>query len=512
MRRRILSQGEKIDTDSYLTIEALEDGVYIIFPQTLEYAIDGIGWKVLHANTISPVLKTGQTISVRGSVVSTVGNRNSFSIIGLCSLKGNCMSISEGPIPSFYSLFGLCNSIKEVSEHFLPATTLATNCYGSMFKGCTSLINAPKLPATTLAERCYSSMFYDCTNLVNAPELPATSLETDCYGNMFANCESLVNAPELPATTLANNCYNYMFTNCTNLVNAPELPATTLASYCYNSMFANCKSLVNAPELPATTLANRCYYDMFKGCTSLVNAPELPATTVVEGCYSSMFYDCTNLVNAPELPATRLASSCYSFMFKGCTSLNYIKMLAIYISADQCLRNWVYNVSPTGTFVKNPEATWDVVGDSGVPEGWTVKFDGEEEGLDTWLEFPLYLDFDACDNSWFATYCYRNPDDTSEELVRVLKYLIEKYGVPEVSDNRPDEIRGYRIMSQTFESLGINIYFKELKVIEISFLYVDGNNFTFYLDGSYEIETIFGDYSYMDIVIMRDNGELFIEY
>ena len=34
--------------------------------------------------------------------------------------------------------------------------------------------------------------------------------------------------------------------------------------------------------------------------------------------------------------------------------------------------NWVYGVASTGTFVKNPEATWDVVGVNGVPEGWTV--------------------------------------------------------------------------------------------------------------------------------------------
>ena len=41
---------------------------------------------------------------------------------------------------------------------------------------------------------------------------------------------------------------------------------------------------------------------------------------------------------------------------------------------------WVRGVASTGTFVKNPDATWDVVGVSGVPEGWTVKFDGEEDG------------------------------------------------------------------------------------------------------------------------------------
>ena len=116
-----------------------------------------------------------------------------------------------------------------------------------------------------------------------------------------------------------------------------------------------------------------------------------------------MFYDCTGLTQAPELPATELAVSCYKRMFCGCTNLIYIKMLATDISADNCLAWWVYGVSPTGTFVKHPEATWDVRGDSGVPEGWTIKFDGEEEGgtydeyfgqippESTSFEFPLYI-------------------------------------------------------------------------------------------------------------------------
>jgi hypothetical protein len=60
-------------------------------------------------------------------------------------------------------------------------------------------------------------------------------------------------------------------------------------------------------------------------------------------------------------------------MFYGCSKLNYIKMLATNISATSCLSNWVYNVSPTGTFVKNISATWTNTGSSGVPSGWTVK-------------------------------------------------------------------------------------------------------------------------------------------
>ena len=109
--------------------------------------------------------------------------------------------------------------------------------------------------------------------------------------------------------------------------------------------------------------------------TPVVNVSSnfLPATTLATNCYMGMFYGCTSLVQTPELPATTLADGCYNRMFYGCTSLNYIKMLATDISATLCLNNWVSNVSPTGTFVKSKDATWNVTGVSGIPEGWIVE-------------------------------------------------------------------------------------------------------------------------------------------
>ena len=268
------------------------------------------------------------------------------------------------------SMFHGCTSLTSAPE--LPATTLANYCYRYMFYGCTSLTSAPELPATTLAKTCYSYMFHGCTSLTSAPELPAATLAESCYSYMFEGCTELIFAPELPATTLASNCYSYMFSDCTSLTAAPELPATTLASSCYSAMFRACTSLTSAPELPATTLASNCYSGMFHGCTSLTSAPELPATTLAYYCYDSMFGNCTSLTSAPELPATTLVSFCYNRMFRGCYNLAYIKMLATDISASNCLYYWVYDVSATGTFVKSSSATWNVKGISGVPSGWTV--------------------------------------------------------------------------------------------------------------------------------------------
>ena len=143
----------------------------------------------------------------------------------------------------------------------------------------------------------------------------------------------------------------------------------------FNSLFKNATLLVDASDLvlPATTLASYCYSSMLRGCTSLVTAPALSATTLASYCYNSMFSGCTSLVTAPALPATTLATNCYDTMFSGCTSLNYIKAMFTTEPSSSYTSNWVSGVSSSGTFVKNNSATWNVTGNNGIPNGWTVE-------------------------------------------------------------------------------------------------------------------------------------------
>lgn len=171
------------------------------------------------------------------------------------------------------------------------------------------------------------------------------------------------------------HAFRKLFRNARTLIDASQLklPATALTTHCYDAMFYGCTSLVNAPKLPATELAFDCYNGMFGQCTSLVSAPKLPATTLAERCYYSMFNSCTALVNAPELPATTLRNSCYQSMFQDCSKLSYIKAMFTTTPGSTYTQDWVKGVAPTGTFVKNAEATWDVNGVNGVPEGWTTE-------------------------------------------------------------------------------------------------------------------------------------------
>ena len=201
---------------------------------------------------------------------------------------------------------------------------------------------------------------------------------------------------------LSGNCMSLLFGDKAHIKNS--LRGLHSA---FRSLFrgwSSCIKEVSSNFLPATELSPYCYDSMFNYNTVLESAPNLPATTLDEGCYTNMFQDCTSLVNAPVLPATTLTSYCYSNMFDGCTKLNYIKMLATNISAIFSLYDWVRDVSPTGTFVKSKDATWDVVGDSGVPTGWTVITDDQEgEGG----EITFYVDdvaYTALDSMTWGEY------------------------------------------------------------------------------------------------------------
>ena len=190
------------------------------------------------------------------------------------------------------------------------------------------------------------------------------------FKSLFIGCKSLTKAPVLPATTLAHACYASMFSGCQSLTKAPVLPATTIARTCYANMFSGCQSLTEAPVLPATTLFDFCYQSMFSGCQSLKEAPALPATTLSVWCYYYMFSGCQSLTKAPELPATTLANRCYYGMFSGCQSLNEVRIAAT-TTAYAALGNWLEDVSATGDFYCDPNATiFPTDSVSGIPANW----------------------------------------------------------------------------------------------------------------------------------------------
>lgn len=326
---------------NYLKFVALEDTTFKIVDTTssnmyqIQYSVDdGESWNNLQYDEVTPTVRAGNKILWK-SVIESTGNipLGNFISTGKYKLEGNIMSL----------------------------------VYGDECNGKTDLTNR---------DFVFRNLFSADTNVVDAVNLlmPATTLSDGCYGFMFLGCTSLKSTPKLPATNLAAKCYQYMFYGCSSLEFGPELAATELKNLCYKEMFFKCSSLKVAPILNATTLAERCYYNMFGSCTLLTVAPELPATQLAEGCYSGMFGGCTSLTTAPDLLALTLVSECYSSMFRGCGSLNYVKALFITTPSDTYTKYWLFQVSSSGTFVKNSAATWDVTGTNAVPSNWTVEY------------------------------------------------------------------------------------------------------------------------------------------
>ena len=128
-----------------------------------------------------------------------------------------------------------------------------------LFEGNTKLTTAPALPATTLAKQCYHTMFYDCSSLTEAPSLPATTLTDYCYCEMFSGCSSLTKAPALPATTLEGLCYYRMFYGCSALSSVTMLATDGFSSHqCLDSWLTNAGTNVSSRTL---TLAKQEVYD-----------------------------------------------------------------------------------------------------------------------------------------------------------------------------------------------------------------------------------------------------------
>ena len=365
-------------SNDYFWIEFEETGgvvswsVYDKVNIDIQYSFDGYHWETMPKD----LTKERNSLSMGDNLI--VHLRNTTKTVFGYEINGN--------VTTFFSFELDFNSRAKIGGNMSSMTDMYEYCLDSFIKyGNTTLTDASELilPWDTVDVGCYCRMFSHCTNLVYPPQLPATIFRkvkdgfelspTDgCYADMFYGCTSLTSAPELPATTLADDCYNEMFCGCTSLTTAPELPATTLGRHCYWAMFRGCTSLTKAPSiLPCTDLGNMydggdSYYQyMFNGCTSLRTAPVLPAKIVGTNNYANMFYDCT--------------------------SLNYIKVLATewaVLKDWETAKNWVYNVAPTGTFVK-AAANTDIPIDSadGIPSGWTVRIEGNPSNEYFWIEF-----------------------------------------------------------------------------------------------------------------------------
>ena len=204
-----------------------------------------------------------------------------------------------------------------------------------------------------------------------------TTIKFDVEGNIMSllHGDDFADKFDLTGPT---NTFRFLFYT-TNVVHAHNLILPyILANSCFRDMFHNCACLLTPPKLPAPRIGQYAYRSMFQGCTSLQYAPELPATSLASSCYYGMFNGCASLTKAPFLPYVSVVTSMYGSMFAHCPKLNYVHMnLASASWNDSNTANWLLDVSPTGTFVISDQVQWnleDHIGESGIPEGWEVRY------------------------------------------------------------------------------------------------------------------------------------------
>lgn len=177
--------------------------------------------------------------------------------------------------------------------------------------------------------------------------------------------------------TFTINKYHNLKGNCMSMLfgdNGKDCFSFGDMQFAFKTMFAKCSNLIDASvlNLPATQLGYGCYAYMFSQCENLFAAPNLPAENLAINCYAGMFFKCYNLLFAPVLPAKSILWNSYNHMFNSCSKLNYIKAIFTSTPGANYTLSWLESVSPTGTFVKNKDATWNVRGGNGIPEDWTV--------------------------------------------------------------------------------------------------------------------------------------------
>lgn len=362
-----MSGKRAINIDDYLTITALEDDLQASLTiSDCQYCVDGSGlWIDLPAETQTVAINKGQTLSFKAYITEPITDNASvlglgtFAVSKKFELLGNSMSILYGhrartgrALPQsfpycFYKLFANNPTLVRVSRNFLPATEHKS--YGS-----------------------YGSMFSGCTSLIQPPAINFNSIPDDGCASMFFGCSSLGRIAEMPALTIGRRgCYR-MYEACTSLYYVSKLPAVNLNYECYVRMFAE-SALDYIPELPATELAEGCYANMFNGASLVLQDSlreiTLPATTLAPECYRNMFRN-SGIVSAPHLPALRLVKYCYESMFENCNRLIRITMLATE-GFEGNMNSWTANVSSEGVFTKNAAAPSSIA--SYIPQGWTVE-------------------------------------------------------------------------------------------------------------------------------------------
>lgn len=177
------------------------------------------------------------------------------------------------------------------------------------------------------------------------------------------------------------NYYNFSFSDDTYaggdlrsmVCKTPSNASNAGSNFCFFGLFMNATNLIEAKiKLLFTDLPRSFYRSMFEGCSNLIEVPDTITATTASGiqtCYR-MFLRCSNITKLPKLTLLQIPEYGYGNIATYCSNLNYVHTEMTDISGNNCLSNWLQNVSPTGDFYCPAELTIPT-GASGIPSGWT---------------------------------------------------------------------------------------------------------------------------------------------
>lgn len=201
------------ETNKTVTLKDIKYGMtgFII---TMSYSFDGINWKSVtrpYENYFSFSIEMGDNKLIyfkNETKRMGKGNWNGYCFYfdGYCKIGGDATALTDMADYALHRTFHNNPYLTDASELSLPWDRLNSNCFRSMFTGCSSLIAPPKLPATVLASYCYADMFSDCINMEYSPILSAPTLVDSCYYLMFGNCQNLKHIEMYASDITASYC------------------------------------------------------------------------------------------------------------------------------------------------------------------------------------------------------------------------------------------------------------------------------------------------------------------
>lgn len=283
-------QQEHDYSQDYFTIESLENSNTITATKNssgmspvIYYSLDdGTTWsnQTLSSGTITfGTIDTGEKIIFKCNIDNwaTDWNKyNKFNASKQFKVYGNVMSLLNGDgftnnsdfsTNSTFSLCGLfygVTTVVDAGNLIFPATTLKKSCYNGMFRGCTNLVNGPKLlPALDVPQDGYSSMFEGCVKLTEGPEINATTVSGNtalnrmfCMNRNSKVTAAMTKSPILRITNPSdyNNVYQQLFCGNGNITEVTILAQGTNLSF--NNWLNNTNSggVIKKPQ--ATTLTS----------------------------------------------------------------------------------------------------------------------------------------------------------------------------------------------------------------------------------------------------------------